>query len=131
MMNKDKRAWDSALSELMRAAQAAGVPSVETRLWRVQHIDSSLSRLVRETEDSMQVIANVNSPGALRDLGRMYPPIETEIFASRGRGVRLNRERTGFRFYVDGKNIRLLDEDIFRLLKNLIDEFKVHPPRGL
>lgn len=126
-MSNDKKEWDSALAELKRAAHASGVPGEETGLWRVQHIDSSLSRLVRETEDSMRVIAVVGSPGALRDLSRMYPMYETTIYEKRS--FSFKRDETGFRVYLGDASCSLSDTDVMNFIQKTMSEFKTRRPR--
>lgn len=123
-----QREWDSALADLMRAAQAAGVSDSETRLWKVQHIDSSLSRLVRETEDSMVVIADgLYSPGSLLALIRMYPPRERKIFSSLG--LAIYRKTLGFKLIVSGAEYHIDEMTMFQVFKALVDEYNHQRPR--
>lgn len=119
--------WAKALSELIRVAHAAGVPDKETNLWYVQHIDSSLSRLVRREQGSMQVIANVDSPGALRDLVRMYPPRERKIFSSLG--LAIYRKTLGFKLVVSGAEYHIDEMTMFQMFQALMDEYKFQTPK--
>lgn len=126
-MNNEKKQWAEALAELIRVAHNSGVPDAETRLWKVQHIDSSLSRLVRETEDSMSVIAVVHSPGALRDLSRMYPLYETVVYEKRAFSLR--RDESGFSVHIGDTSCALADSDVLDLIQRTMSEFKTRQPR--
>lgn len=127
MDKKETAEWDSALIELIRTARAAGVPDSETRLWRVQHIDDSLSRLIREDKYSFRVISVVNTPGALRDLARLYPERDRILFTNAA--VRVIRNDTGFKFNFGGETYKIHDVDMFNVLRAVMDDFKTTPPR--
>ena len=126
-MNKDKQ-WEIALDTLVKVAHDAGVSESETNLWRVQHIDSSLSRLVRITGGSMSVIADgLYSPTALVALGRLYPSSDTIVYEKRDFSI--TRDKMAFRVAVGDSSCALADSDVLVMIQKIMSEFKIKEPR--
>lgn len=129
MDKQTKKNYAFAFENLKRAASGAGVSEEELNRWEIQHIDDSLSRLVRVTPGAMKVIATFNHPSGVSDLMKLYPPREEIVFQNGG--FRLVRDEVGFTVYVGDSSVPLADEHVLKMMQNTIQSFNYKKPRDM